>query len=182
MNNLIDSAPKLEKETISVELAKPDDAPQLAEILNQSAKYKLAHGDDAWISAPFTVEEISKHINEGNTYSARLGDTIVGTLMLLWKDEMVWGKQPSTAGYIHLLAVRDEYHGHNLGGQLLDWAGEKAKANGKKALRIDLSPKNNGLRAYYEKQGFTWVENKEVHAPHATYVAALFEKPISSRA
>lgn len=179
MDESLIPAPELEQEALSVDLAKPDDAQQLAEILNQSAQYKLAHGDDAWASVPFTVEELNKHISKGNTYTARLGDTIVGTLMLLWEDEMVWGKQPPDAAYVHLLAVKDGHHGHNLGGQLLDWTSEQAVSNGKKVLRIDLPPENDGLKAYYEKQGFKWVEDKEVHAPHATYTAALYEKPTS---
>lgn len=78
---------------------------------------------------------------------------------------------------MHQLAVKEGYRGQDLGKQLLDWAGQQAANNGRGLLRIDFSPENDGLKAYYEKLGFKWVQNREIHAPHATYTAALYERP-----
>lgn len=167
-------------EAVSVEVAKPEDAEALAEILSSALQNKVAHGDMAWGTEPYTAEELHERIEQGNTYIARLGNEPVGTLLLTWEDEMMWGKQPPNAAYVHQLAIKDGYRGMDLGKQFLDWAGQQAANNGRELLRIDFPPKNYGLKAYYEKLGFKWVQNREIHAPHATYMAALYEKPTTN--
>ncbi len=169
--------PEKDNQRLSVQRAQIEDAPALAAILTQAMQHKISHGDNAWGSEPYTPEELMSRIEKGNTYVAQLGDDVVGTLLLLWEDEMMWGEQPPVAAYVHQLAVKDGYRGMNLGGQLLDWAGQQAANKGRDLLRIDFPPENDGLRAYYEGLGFTFVENREIHAPHATYMAALYEKP-----
>lgn len=154
------------------------DAEPLAEILTQATQYKIAHGDNAWGSEPYTAEELEARIAKGNTYAAWLGDTIVGTMLFLWEDEMMWGKQPPVAAYVHQLATRDGYRGQNIGGQMLDWASQQAADNGRQLLRIDFPPQNDGLRQYYEGLGFQFVENRLIEAPHATYTAALYERSV----
>jgi ribosomal protein S18 acetylase RimI-like enzyme len=162
---------------LAIRKAQTVDAEALAEILTQAMRYKLDHDDMAWGSEPYTVQELYERITRGNTYTAWLHDTVVATLLLLWEDEMMWGKQPPMAAYVHQLAVKDGYHNHGIGGQLLDWASQQAAAKGRKLLRIDVPPSNSGLKTYYEKHGFQWVKNREIHAPHATYTAALYERP-----
>lgn len=155
-----------------------DDALTLAEILTQAMKYKLSLGDKAWGDEPYTAQEVQDRIKKGHTYTALIGDKIVGTLIFLLDDEMMWGKQPPVAAYVHQLAIKDDYHGQGLGGQLLDWAGKKAALEGRKLLRLDFPPHNTGLKKYYEKLGFKFVMYREIHGPHATYTAALYERPI----
>lgn len=175
-------SPKHQGHTLAVRVAQPEDAEALAELMNQAMQYKLKHGDKAWTDVPYSVKELQPRIEKGHTYIARLGDEIVGTLVLLWEDERAWGKQPPHAAYVHQLAVKDGYHGYNLGGQLLDWAGQQAVAKGREFLRVDLPPDNEGLKAYYEKQGFTWVKNREIHADWGDYTAALYERPAALQA
>lgn len=92
---------------------------------------------------------------------------------------MMLGEQPPVAAYVHQMAVKDGYRGLNLGKQLLDWAGEQAANQGRQLFRIDFPPENDGLRGYYEGLGFRFVGNWEINAPHATYTAALYERPVS---
>jgi GNAT superfamily N-acetyltransferase len=181
MNEAVATVPEKDDRSLTVKLARREDAEALVGLLNKASQYKLKHGDDAWASVPYTPQELEQRIKKGNTYTAWLGDELVGTMLLLWEDEMTWGKQPPIAAYAHQLAVQDGHHGHNLGGQLLDWASEQAAAHGRKFLRIDLPTGNDGLRSYYESQGFTWVEDREIHAPHAVYMAALYERPAADR-
>ncbi len=168
---------EVQAQTITVEVAKHEDAEALADILSSGVKNKVAHGDMAWGNEPYTPEELRERIDHGNTYIARIGNEPVGTLLLIWDDQMTWGEQPAIAAYVHQLAVKDGYRGMNLGGKLLDWAGQQAASSGRELLRIDIPPVNDGLKRYYENLGFTWVKNREIHAPHATYEAALYERP-----
>lgn len=164
-----------------VKLARPEDAETLVELLNQARQYKLERDDDAWTSVPFTIEELQQRIEKGNTYAAWRDNELVGTLVLLWEDKMTWGNQPPIAVYLHQLAINDDHRGLGLGAKLLDWADHQAAKNGRELLRIDIPPENKGLRDYYRKIGFKWVKNREVHAPHATYIAALYERPITQQ-
>jgi ribosomal protein S18 acetylase RimI-like enzyme len=168
---------EVQSEALSVDVAKLEDAEALAEILTSGLRNKIAHGDMAWGTEPYASEELRERIKEGNTYIAKLGNQPVGTLLLIWEDEMMWGEQPPVAAYVHQLAIKDGYRGMDLGRQLLDWAGQQAASNDRKLLRIDFPPENQGLKSYYEKLGFQWVQNREVNAPNATYTAALYERP-----
>lgn len=164
---------------LSIRKAALSDTVDLAEILTQAMQYKLSLGDKAWGEHPYTAEQVQEQIVKGNTYVAWINDKRVGTLILLWEDEMYWGKQPPEAAYVHKLAIRDVYHGQGIGEKLLDWADQQAGEQRRKLLRIDFPPTNAGLRAYYEKLGFRWVMDREIHAPHATYIAALYERPVN---
>jgi ribosomal protein S18 acetylase RimI-like enzyme len=179
MNESVVTVPEQDNQRLLIQQAQPEDAEALAGILTSAMRYKIAHGDMAWGSKPYTAEEVDERIEEGNTYVARLGNILVGTLMLLWEDKMMWGEQQPIAAYVHQLAVKDGYRGMDLGKQLLDWASLQATNKGRELLRIDLSPENDGLKTYYEGLGFKWVENREIHAPRATYTAALYERPIT---
>lgn len=163
---------------LTVSQALPEDAEVLAEILSSAIRNKIAHGDMAWGDKPYTTDELRGRIEKGNTYIARLGDRPVGTLLLIWEDEMTWGKHPPIAGYVHQLATKDGYRGMGIGKQLLEWASQQAANNGKELLRIDFPPENDGLKAYYASLGFKWVQDREIQTPHATYTAALYERPI----
>lgn len=161
--------------------ARLEDAEALAAILTQAMRFKLAHADTAWGSEPYTAEELQGRIEKGVTYAAWMDGNLVATLLLLWEDAMMWGEQPPIAAYVHQLAVKDGYHGRGIGEKLLDWAGQQAVKRGRRLVRLDCPPTNTGLRTYYETHGFTWVKNREIHAPHATYIAALYERPVKVR-
>lgn len=162
-----------------VKKSKRDDAGQLAEILTEARLYKTAHGDNAWGSKPVGAEEMEARIAKGNTYSARIGDKIVGTILLLWEDKLTWGEQPAVAGYAHQLAVKNGYRGQNLGAQILDWASKKTEVNRRSFLRIDFPPDNEGLKRYYTALGFTFVEKRLVETSRSTYTAGLYQRPVS---
>lgn len=163
---------------ITVAVAKPEDAEILANILTSGVQNKVAHGDMVWGSEPYTADELSDRIDKGNTYLAKIGDELVGTLMIIWSDEMTWGEQPAIAAYVHQIVVKDGYRGINLGSQLLDWAGQQAAKKGRTLLRIDVPAGNAGLKSYYKKLGFKWVQDKEVHSPNETYTVSLYERPV----
>ena len=178
MSELPTSVQETDGQIFSVDLAQLEDAEVLAEILSSAIQNKSNHNDRAWGAPPHPIEEVYKDIEAGNIYIARLGNNPVGTLKLVWEDEVIWGKQPPIAAYVHQLAVASGYHGLDLGKQLLDWAGLQASSNDRNLLRIDIPPGNEGLKNYYEKQGFKWVKDREVRAPHKTYTAVLCEKSL----
>jgi GNAT superfamily N-acetyltransferase len=154
-----------------VRLAEPKDISSLIGLMNEAAQYKLKHGDSAWAAVPYTPKKFEQRIKQGVLY-------VAATIQLSEEDELIWGKQPPTATYVHQLAVKDGYHGLNLGKVLIDWASDQAARKGHDRLRIDIPPGNTGLKKYYETQGFAWVEDRDIRVSWGTYVASLHERPI----
>ena len=163
---------------IEVKPAQLVDAQALADVLTEATQYKLAHNDKAWGSEPYTVEEVTERISEGNTYAAWSGTTLVGTVMFLWEDEMTWGHQPPVAGYLHQAAIKDGFHGLGYGKQIFDWAADEVAAKGRTLLRLICRPDNLSLRKYYESLNFIYVKDRKIHAPDKTYTAALYERKV----
>ncbi len=87
----------------------------------------------------------------------RDGGRTAGTVTLtpeaeegLWSDEEL--AEPSM--FINKLTVSRDYAGRELGGMLLDWAGDRAYRSGAKWLRLDAWTTNQRLQQYYLDQGF----------------------------
>jgi ribosomal protein S18 acetylase RimI-like enzyme len=134
-----------------IERARPDELREVVGVLSEAASWLRSRGIEQW-PAPFPPEPVEASIARGETYLARLAETVVGTITLRWEDPAFWGEQPPVAGYVHAIAVRREFAG--LGPQLLDWAGEQIAAAGRELLRLDCRIENVRLRAYYEALGF----------------------------
>ncbi len=156
---------------ISVRSANPDDANLIAEIMTEAMNYKRKHGDDAWGSEPYTEAEVTPLLKDA--YVVRSGQLAAGTVSLQWEDEL-WGDAGRDAGFIHRLAIRDQFHGQQLGRAIIDWAEERAKEKGLKSLRLDCPASNKGLIAYYQSQGFSQVGTVYKN----TRVNALLEKRV----
>ncbi len=67
------------------------------------------------------------------------------------------------AVYIHRIATRQTFHGHNLLKYLLVWAKDFAKTNGLSYIRMDTGSGNDRLINYYVMNGFTFLGNTSVH-------------------
>jgi GNAT superfamily N-acetyltransferase len=160
---------------IKVTRAAEADIPELVSILTQGVTYKLRHDDHSWGSGVFTEHEVMTQLAKGDTYAARIGNEIVATFELAWEDERMWGPQPPDAGYIHRLAVKDGWHGHDLGGQIIEWSAREIKRRGRQFLRLDSDERNTKLCAYYERNGFKQVGQKLI-PDQKDYLANLYER------
>ena len=83
----------------------------------------------------------------------------------------MWDEQPPDAGYLHGLCVRRAGAEVGLGAALLDWAGRRVAAAGRRWLRLDCMAANPRLRAWYEGLGFSYRGEAEEGW------AALYERP-----
>ncbi|MFJ9683589.1 GNAT family N-acetyltransferase [Streptomyces sp. NPDC101194] len=83
-----------------------------------------------------------------------------GTIILTAEaEEGLWSEaelsEPSM--FINKLTVAQECAGQNLGGRLLEWAGDRAYRASTKWLRLDAWTTNARLQRYYLDQGFEHV-------------------------
>jgi ribosomal protein S18 acetylase RimI-like enzyme len=153
-----------------------DDAQLIASILNEAIQYKLHHQDKAWGSEAFTEQEIRKQQATSSTYIVYLNAEPVATFAMRWQDKRIWGdKEKGYAGYIHRLAIKDGFHGQHIGQEIMGWAREQTRLKGCKYMRLDCSPTNKKLCAYYEKLGFTQVGTHEF----PSYTAGLYESRLT---
>ena len=90
----------------------------------------------------------------GEMYLAEIAGRAVGTFALQWSDEVTWGKVPENAGYVHGLAIRQNFAGRGLGRELLRRAESSAAMSGKRYLRLDCVAENRALNEYYQRAGF----------------------------
>jgi ribosomal protein S18 acetylase RimI-like enzyme len=154
---------------VKVERAAPEEVGEVVAVLSEAAAWLRTRGIEQWPD-PYPADWVESSIRRGETYLARDGGEVVGTITLRWEDRAFWGEQPPVAGYVHGIAVRREFAG--LGPRLLEWADGQVRAARRDFLRLDCRTDNPKLRAYYEGHGF-------VHRGDATvadFRTSLYER------
>lgn len=139
--------------------AKPDDLAKLLAFRQEAAAWLSRLGTDQW-QRPYPADKLLATIEAGEVFMVRDGDVTAATITLtsvaeegLWTaDEL---REPSL--FINKLTVARTHAGQALGGQLLDWAGNRGHCAGAKWLRLDAWTTNTGLQAYYLRHGFQHV-------------------------
>ena len=139
--------------------AEPADLSKLLAFREEAAAWLRELGSDQW-SRPYPADRLLATIESGTVFMVWDGDVTAATITLtpevedgLWTpDELV---EPSR--FINKLTVARTHAGQNLGGRLLDWAGERAYRDGAKWLRLDAWTTNEALQRYYLRQGFEHV-------------------------
>lgn len=153
-----------------------DDIPSAHHVLHAASQWLAARGYDQWQRRPITTEHVRMLVNAGSMYVGTLDNRIVATMAVDKRaDPDFWEPQddPENALYLHKMAVNPEYRGHRLGEELTDYAAAKARAEGKKWLRLDAWRSNPDLQEYYRSRGWTHV--RTVNAPHRDS-GALFQR------
>ena len=82
---------------------------------------------------------------------------------------------------LHILAVCPEYRGRALGNTILKLAGELAKQQGRKAMRLDVLESNLPAQRMYEKAGYVYRGKQRWYAENTGWTNfLLYEKSLSS--
>jgi len=161
---------------LSLSVAQKADLKIIATILTEATNYKLDRNDMIWGKESWTKTEVLDMMRQSTVFVAKRNEEIVGTVSLKWEDKRIWGEQPPTAGYVHRLAVKDTFHGKNIGKQIIDELAKYVLENGRSILRLDCEANNFSLCKYYEKLGFNKVGTMQIKTNN--YTAALYERLI----
>ncbi|MFH8617884.1 GNAT family N-acetyltransferase [Streptomyces sp. NPDC017979] len=139
-----------------VEAANEGDLQALLSFREEAAAWLRTMGSDQW-SRPYPADRLRATIEGGTVFMVRDEGATVATITLtpeaeegLWTDAEL--AEPSI--YVNKLTVARAAAGRNVGGRLLDWAGDRAYRSGAKWLRLDAWTTNKGLQDYYLRQGF----------------------------
>ncbi|MEU3162736.1 GNAT family N-acetyltransferase [Streptosporangium sp. NPDC006930] len=168
-------------------------------LLAETAGWLNGRGVRQWPADGFPAGRITPLIGEGVLYllerqageerpdldaddgRVREGGPVATLALDGHADPEFWSRddEPSSALYVHKLAVARDHAGTGLGEALLDWAGLRALALGKRWLRLDCSKDNPRLQDYYRGQRFAHL--RTVDLPHRAS-GALFQRPGGLRA
>ncbi|MFD8676321.1 GNAT family N-acetyltransferase [Streptomyces seoulensis] len=139
--------------------ATPDDLAVLLAFRKEAAAWVGALGIDQW-SRPYPADRLLATIEAGTVFMVRDGEATAATITLtpdaeegLWTDAEL--SEPSL--FVNKLTVARTHAGRNIGGRLLDWAGDRAYRASAQWLRLDAWTTNEPLQRYYRKQGFEHV-------------------------
>ncbi|MCX4664716.1 GNAT family N-acetyltransferase [Streptomyces uncialis] len=144
---------------MKIALALPEDLPKLLAFRQEAADWLSKLGTDQW-SRPYPADRLLATIKSGTVFMVLDRETTVATITLtpdaedgLWTEQEL--SEPSL--FVNKLTVSRTHAGQNLGGHLLDWAGDRAFQGGAKWLRLDAWTTNEGLQRYYLGQSFEHV-------------------------
>ncbi|GAA3445059.1 GNAT family N-acetyltransferase [Planomonospora venezuelensis] len=152
------------------------DLPAVLALLAETAAWLDARGVRQWPAGGFPAGRIAPLIEEGAMYLVDGEGGPAATVALDGHaDPEFWTAEdgPGSALYVHKLAVARGHSGRGLGEALLDWAGLRVLAAGRRWLRLDCAKDNPGLQGYYRRQGFAHL--RTVDLPHRAS-GALFQR------
>ncbi|WP_018569187.1 GNAT family N-acetyltransferase [Streptomyces sp. PsTaAH-124] len=142
-----------------VTAATPADLEALLAFRIEASAWISKLGSDQW-SRPYPADRLLATIEGGTVFMLRDGGRTAGTITVtpeaeegLWSEEEL--AEPSM--FVNKLTISRDYAGQNLGGRLLDWAGDRAYRAGARWLRLDAWTTNERLQRYYLDQGFQYV-------------------------
>ncbi len=158
--------------------ARPGDLRQVVDILSEAAAGAKARGVERWWPIPFPEPWVRSGIERGEVVVAESQLRIVGTLTLTRQDLLMWGEQPTIAGYVHRVAVRRELAHQGLGRRMLEWAASEVQGWGRSKLRLDCLATNESLVRYYLNQGFREVGRIQGNIPGEDRASVLMEGPL----
>lgn len=139
--------------------AQPSDLPKLLAFREEAAAWLRGLGSDQW-SRPYPADRLLATIEAGTVFMLRDQAVTAGTVTLTTEaEDGLWTNvelgEPSM--FINKLTVARTHAGQDIGGRLLDWAGDRAHQAGAAWLRLDAWTANRGLQQYYQRHGFQHV-------------------------
>ncbi|MFE3824851.1 GNAT family N-acetyltransferase [Streptomyces sp. NPDC059092] len=144
---------------MKITTACPDDVTKLLAFREEAAAWLTRLGSDQW-QRPYPADRLLATIEAGSVSMLMDGDVTAATITLTPDvEEGLWTEQELTepSRFVTKLTVARTHAGQNLGGRLLDWAGDKAYREGAKWLRLDAWTTNEALQRYYLQHGFEHV-------------------------
>lgn len=118
-----------------------------------------------WIYRVYPSEQSVRMMAEkGTQYICLNGETFIGAFALSAEPQGnyqkgQWNQKLEDGEYmvIHALAINPAMQRQGIGSEIIRFCVDKAKAEGFKALRVDIVPTNIPARSLFEKNGFSYV-------------------------
>lgn len=140
---------------LAIECAGLGELEDIAAILTEAADWADAHHGVLWQVGEIARPIIRADIERGEFFVVRADRSAIATFRYQLADAEFWPEAaPGEAAYVHRLAVRRRYAGRGVAAAMLDWAAQRARAQGLEFLRLDADLSRPRLRALYTRCGF----------------------------
>jgi GNAT superfamily N-acetyltransferase len=161
--------------TIAVRVARPADAPTVERLLRDAAQWVDALGVVMWEEGELDPATIAGEVAAGQFFLAEVDGTVAGAIRFQLEDRLFWPDIPQEeSAFVHRLVVARAFKGRGVSTALLEWSVERARAMGKRFLRLDCDAERAKLRALYERCGFRLHSHRQV----TSYYVARYEYPL----
>jgi GNAT superfamily N-acetyltransferase len=152
--------------SIAIRQATREDTPALVQTLTEAANWvEQLDRSIMWVEGELEEHRVRAEAEAGLFVVAEADGEVVGAMRFQLEDRLFW---PDLDGrdsvFIHRLAVRRSHAGRGLSTALMQWAVDRARALGKRYLRLDCDADRARLRALYEKFGFRLHSYRQVGA------------------
>jgi GNAT superfamily N-acetyltransferase len=140
---------------VNIQEASPSDAPMIASVLQDAARWLADGGRALWSEADIDLERVQRDTSAGLFHVARAGEQIAGVMKFELEDAYFWPEaSPGTSAFVHKLAVRRAWAKKGVSIELLAYARARAQQLERAYLRLDCVADRQGLRKLYEGFGF----------------------------
>ena len=162
---------------IQIRQALPGDARVVEELLVEVSAWVDGLGVVMWEEGELDSARIAGEVAAGEFLIADVDGDAAGVIRFQLEDRLFWPDLPSPteSAFVHRLAVRRRYKGQGVSEALLAWSVDRARALGKRHLRLDCDESRPKLRTLYERFGFRFHSFRQVGA----YYVARYEYPLS---
>lgn len=150
---------------MEIRKAEPADLPCLADIFAEARKTIAALGINQWQNGYPTEDVIRRDVERGESYAAISDGKLIGTFAMILTGEKTydeiydgeWKSGNENRDYltIHRVAISVSSRGTGASSEIIKYAEEFARKNGKVSIRIDTHEGNAVMRRMLEKNGFS---------------------------
>lgn len=135
----------------------------VSDILREAARWLEQSGTPMWKGDELSAARLSDDVINGLFYVAECDGEIAGTIKFQLEDKLFWPDvSQAESAFVHRLAVRRRFAGGAVSSAMLRWAVERARALGRRYLRLDCEASRTRLREVYELFGFRHHSEREV--------------------
>ena len=153
------------RSTFDLSFAAPSDAPAVAEVIQEAARWITTWRSQLWDPELVGAAFVAPYVAAGQVLTARTAGEIAGVMILLPEDPHFWpDRAAGEAIYLHKVTVRRAYAGMGAPAALMDHAAGLARAQGRPFLRLDCDPP---LAPVYERMDFRRVDEVDLVHPEA---------------
>lgn len=143
--------------------ATPRDTETISSILSEAAQWLEQNGTPMWKGDELTLARIAGDVANGLFYVAECDGEIAGTIKFQLEDTLFWPDvSQAESAFVHRLAVHRRFAGGVVSSAMLNWAVERARALGRRYLRLDCEASRTRLRKVYEQFGFRHHSDRHV--------------------
>jgi GNAT superfamily N-acetyltransferase len=159
-----------------VRQATPVDADAIVETLSEAARWvEELDGTIMWIEGELEQERVKAETAAGMFVVAEIDGRVAGAMRFQLEDRLFWPDlDDASSAFVHRLAVRRAFAAQGISTALLGWAADRARALGRRYLRLDCDAERLRLRALYERFGFRLHSYRQV----GSYYVSRYELQI----